>query len=566
MPECPKPVGTLEGCTCYLDAFFERSPAPLVLLDRDFNFIRVNEAYAKACQRKVEDFPGHNHFEFYPSDARVIFEEVIRAKEPVTVQARAFEFPDHPEWGVTFWDWSLTPLLDASGEVGAIVFSLQDVTDRMGPETGRRTWPVWLGDGLLHRRGALWVTLIAIVAEIALLWGVSRLESPSRYLGIPGAAAALIGVVAAVVAGPLAGAVVALISGVAFIAFVTDFGRTVLWPTIVLSILLWTSAAVIAGLAADYVRRRAAAREAVLSQSVKDRQSLFESLKISEEKYRALAAENQRLYQQQFDIAENLQGALLDIPAEIGAVRLGHLYRSASEAARVGGDFYDVFGVKDGNVGILVGDVSGHGIQAARTATLVKDVVHAFAHQSLEPDVVLLHTNQLLIQKGLAGFVTVFLGILECGTGRFRYASAGHPEAILRKASGKMEKLLSRSSPLGVFAEATWKTRELELVTNDRLLLYTDGVTEARRDGELFGEERLERLVETAQVPVEELPRLVLDEVLAFSGGALKDDVAVLALSVTESCVSDLGAWPTGDTAAAPASDTSVRPARVTVT
>ncbi len=132
MPDCPKPLGTLEGCACYLDAFFERSHMPLVLLDRDFNFIRVNDAYARACERKVEDFPGHNHFEFYPSDARVIFEEVLRTKEPVTVQARAFEFPDHPEWGVTFWDWSLTPLLDDSGEVGAIVFSLQDVTGRRG--------------------------------------------------------------------------------------------------------------------------------------------------------------------------------------------------------------------------------------------------------------------------------------------------------------------------------------------------------------------------------------------------------------------------------------------------
>ena len=538
MPDCPKPLGTLEGCTCYLDAYFERSHSPLVLLDRDFNFIRVNDAYAKACGRKVEDFPGHNHFEFYPSDARVIFEEVLRTREPLNVQARAFEFPDHPEWGVTYWDWSLTPLLDASGEVGAIVFSLQDVTDRRGSDTGRRTWPVWLGDGLLQRSGAVWVTVAAVLAQIGLFLGVSQFESPSRYLGIPGAAAALIGVVAAVAAGPVVGASVALVGGVAYIVFLTEFGRTVIWPAIVLSVLLWTSAAVVAGLAADYVRRRAAAREAVLSQSVKDRESLLESLKTSEEKYRALAAENQRLYQQQFDIAENLQGALLDIPAEIGTVKLGHLYRSASEAARVGGDFYDVFGDRDGNVGILVGDVSGHGIQAARTATLVKDVVRAFLHQSLEPDEVLGHTNQLLIEKGLPGFVTVFLGILECGTGRLRYASAGHPEAILRKASGNMEKLLSRSSPLGVFAEATWKTRDVELVTDDRLLLYTDGVTEARRDGELFGEERLESLVAKAQSPVEELPRLVLDEVLAFSGGALKDDVAVLALSVTDRCVS----------------------------
>jgi len=62
----PEALGTLEGCTCYLDAYFERSHSPLVLLDRDFNFIRVNDAYAKACGRKVEDFPGHNHFDSIP--------------------------------------------------------------------------------------------------------------------------------------------------------------------------------------------------------------------------------------------------------------------------------------------------------------------------------------------------------------------------------------------------------------------------------------------------------------------------------------------------------------------
>jgi sigma-B regulation protein RsbU (phosphoserine phosphatase) len=107
----------------------------------------------------------------------------------------------------------------------------------------------------------------------------------------------------------------------------------------------------------------------------------------------------------------------------------------------------------------------------------------------------------------------------------------------VRRASGEVEKLVSRSSPLGVFVEAAWKVRELELSADDRLLLYTDGVTEARRNGELFGEERLEMLVKNAQSSVEDLPHVVLDEVLSFSGGALEDDVAVLALSMTDHCV-----------------------------
>lgn len=114
---------------------------------------------------------------------------------------------------------------------------------------------------------------------------------------------------------------------------------------------------------------------------------------------RAQTEENERLYRQQLGIAESLQLALLSIPSEIGRVKLGHLYRSATEAASVGGDFYDVFPVKDDKVAVLIGDVSGHGIQAARTSTLVKDVVHAFTHQTLRTQDVLRRTNLLLIEK-----------------------------------------------------------------------------------------------------------------------------------------------------------------------
>ncbi len=477
-----------------------------MLLDRDFNFIRVNEAYAKACRRDAGDFPGHNHFELYPSDAQTVFEEVRRSKEPITIEARPFEFPDHPEWGLTYWDWSLTPLLDASGEVEALLFSLQDVTARTRVGATRRRWTGWLEEQVLHRKGALAVTLVASLVEVVLFVGIGQFESPSHYLGIPGAAAALIAVIAAVTVGPLPGVIVALVGGLAYLAFLTDFGRSVFWPAIVISIALWTLAAWLAGVAGDYVRRRAAAREAVLSQSIKDREKLMQGLEASEERFRALAEENERLYEQQLDIAERLQGTLLNIPSEIGPFKLGHLYRSATEAARVGGDFYDVFEVKEGSVAVLIGDVAGHGIEAARTATLVKDVVHAFTHQTLRPADVLAHTNRLLIEKDLPGFVTVFLGVLDKGTACLRYSSAGHPDVLLKRASGEVERLRSHSAPLGVFADSEWKVSQTDLGVDDRLVLYTDGVIEARRNGDFFGDQRLETLIREAQVPVEHLP------------------------------------------------------------
>ena len=114
-----------------LDSFFSYNFTPFVLLDKDFNFIRVNEAYAKACHRDVSDFPGHNHFEFFPDEENeAIFRRVVETKSPYQALAKPFIFPDHPEWGETYWDWTLTPLLKASGEMEFLVFSLRDVTGR----------------------------------------------------------------------------------------------------------------------------------------------------------------------------------------------------------------------------------------------------------------------------------------------------------------------------------------------------------------------------------------------------------------------------------------------------
>jgi PAS domain S-box-containing protein len=117
-----------------LEAFFSSTVTPLVFLDRNFNFVRLNQAFAKACQRNISEFPGHNHFEFYPSAAKALFEHVVETKAPYQAIARPFTFPDHPEWGETYWDWTLTPVLDDTGEVEYLVFSLQDVTDRKRAE------------------------------------------------------------------------------------------------------------------------------------------------------------------------------------------------------------------------------------------------------------------------------------------------------------------------------------------------------------------------------------------------------------------------------------------------
>lgn len=122
-----------------LDLIFRHSLDGLVLLDRDFTFLRVNEAYAASCQRNVEDFPGRNHFELFPSALQQELEPYRSGKRIYNRAARPFVFPDHPEWGTTYWDLGLVPILDPAGEVDLFLFTLRDVTARVrSEEAGRK--------------------------------------------------------------------------------------------------------------------------------------------------------------------------------------------------------------------------------------------------------------------------------------------------------------------------------------------------------------------------------------------------------------------------------------------
>lgn len=116
------------------EVVFNSNVSGLVILDRDYNFIRVNQAYAGACRKQVADFVGRNHFEMYPSNTKLIFDEVVRTKRPFQTFSRAFVFPDQPERGVTYWDWTLAPVFDSAGEIEFLVFSLNEVTDRKRAE------------------------------------------------------------------------------------------------------------------------------------------------------------------------------------------------------------------------------------------------------------------------------------------------------------------------------------------------------------------------------------------------------------------------------------------------
>jgi len=118
-----------------LERIFDSTQYCVAYLDRGFNFIRVNRAYAHACAHPPDYFPGKNHFALYPhAEHEAIFRRVVETGEAFSILAKPFEFPDHPEWGVTYWDWTLHPLKDADGRVEALLFVLLDVTQRKRAE------------------------------------------------------------------------------------------------------------------------------------------------------------------------------------------------------------------------------------------------------------------------------------------------------------------------------------------------------------------------------------------------------------------------------------------------
>nr|MDO8082153.1 PAS domain-containing sensor histidine kinase [Candidatus Freyarchaeota archaeon] len=121
---------TLAETNQFLSAVLDHTPIMIAYMDSNFNFIRVNRAYAEADEREVSFFLGRNHFELYPNEENeAIFRRVVETGEPYFVKAKPFEYAEHPERGVSYWDWSLIPIKDSEGVVKGLVLTVQNVTE-----------------------------------------------------------------------------------------------------------------------------------------------------------------------------------------------------------------------------------------------------------------------------------------------------------------------------------------------------------------------------------------------------------------------------------------------------
>lgn len=251
----------------------------------------------------------------------------------------------------------------------------------------------------------------------------------------------------------------------------------------------------------------------------------------------AQAIESARLYAGQREIAHTLQQSLLPprLP-EVPGIELAACYHPAGKGNEVGGDFYDLFETREHHWLILIGDVAGKGPAAAAVTAFARFTARALAMRSDQPSQILSDLNEALLRQYQGDWlITVLLLRLQLGDHpRVTVASAGHPPPLLLHPKGDVKTVESANALLGAFPEFQYTDQEIPLSPGESLVLYTDGVTEARRDHELFGEERLAALVATcAGQDARSILRTIEHDVIEYQQDQLRDDLALLVLRVT---------------------------------
>lgn len=233
--------------------------------------------------------------------------------------------------------------------------------------------------------------------------------------------------------------------------------------------------------------------------------------------------------------SRQLQKALLPEKPEIGAgYVVADVYTPAYAGREVGGDFYDVFATKDGKVGIVIGDVSGKGLESAALAAATRSTVRAFAYEMSSAGGALSHANPVLYVQRPEDqiiFVTVVLVILDPLTGDVTYSSAGHPPPAVRRVDGRVEFLSIGDPPISVTADHLFAEGRLRLEPGDKLLLYTDGISEARVGADMFGQEGIEEVLRLrGQLGPRDLAGELMAAASGHAKGHLKDDAAIIII------------------------------------
>jgi len=220
-----------------------------------------------------------------------------------------------------------------------------------------------------------------------------------------------------------------------------------------------------------------------------------------------------------------------DIP-QMPGLRMGAVWRPVQA---VGGDYYDVIKIDANTVAVCIADVCGKGLPAAMLMSNLQAAARAYASEALGPGALCERVNRMMcVNTPSNNFISFFYAVMDTRRKKLTYCNAGHNPPILLRSGGCIQRLDRGGGILGVFADWQYKECEIAFDSGDRLLMYTDGITEAQNsEGEEFGDRRLSDLMIGLQgASPGELTEIVVSTVSAFSNGNFKDDVTVLAVEV----------------------------------
>ncbi|HTJ37233.1 MAG TPA: SpoIIE family protein phosphatase [Dactylosporangium sp.] len=249
----------------------------------------------------------------------------------------------------------------------------------------------------------------------------------------------------------------------------------------------------------------------------------------------ALAIDNANIHAERRSVAQTLQRSLLppQLPKADG-VEFGAEYVPTGEGVDVGGDFYDVVPLSGRRWLVVVGDVSGKGVQAATVTGLVRDVTRVLVRDGRPLPEVLLRLNETLLERGGGRFCTLCLAqVLRRQDGRLDVTLylAGHDQPVLLRADGRTELVGACGTALGLLDTINTPRTQVSLDPGDTLLFFTDGVTERRRGIELFGVDRLrEEAANLAGFPADVVVARLRARTLGFSPEPPRDDIAIFAV------------------------------------
>lgn len=363
--------------------------------------------------------------------------------------------------------------------------------------------------GGMRRHRVLW-TLVFCILQVTEEVLLDRVGTPDQIIGVTGALTVLIAVVAGILLGIRSGVVVAIVGTAAFYVSVSGYGTTTPLTSTLAAGIVWTAAAVLAGLVADALRNEILARRAARD---------------------AVVALHERL-------GRNLMPSISD---RVGDYRIASSYRPGEARIELGGDFYDVLELDDGSLAVVIGDVSGHGPDAASLGAVLRTAWQALVRAHVEPERLVAVMTAVLEREMAASdsFATLCMAAIDSDARGVRLILLGHPPPLL--IAGSVAPLtMEPLPPVGVAGPGRVVASEHPLPPGWGLLFYTDGLVEGRASPggqERYGVERLADRLARECITGPGAPdanaclESVVGDVEVAHGGRLPDDVAVLLIS-----------------------------------